>query len=156
MATHNRVRQQFFFKHDPELKRQVCIQHRNIERRTVVHSVHMRFRRINFLEADDAHRRKNRLHDRLRPGPGKCVKNAAVFIEETERNGSQAKNDRVAPYQRVEKEVRAQPAEDSVVSGFDGRCGSALLRARLGHSAILHRHQPPERALLPRPRRLIQ
>src|SRR5437867_13185531 len=103
VPSHNRIRQQLLLEYDTELKRQVGIQHWYIECRAVVHGIHVWFACVDLSQPDHSERGKNRLHDRLRPCASKCMKLAAIFVEETERDGSDTEKDRVGPDQQIEK-----------------------------------------------------
>jgi hypothetical protein len=68
------------------------------------------------VQARDLHRRQDRLHDEPRPKARQIVLNAPVAVKERtdQRNGAQ--NQRVSPNQRIENEVRAQPAGPAVAA----------------------------------------
>src|SRR5947199_10433858 len=97
VPTNNWIRQQLFLEHDAKLKRQIRIQHGDVERRAVVHGKYVRLTYIDFFQPDNSNRRKNRLHDHLCPGASKCMKLASTFVEEAEWTEENAEKDRVGP-----------------------------------------------------------
>src|SRR5579864_853086 len=117
MPADDGIRQQLFLVKNAELKRQIGVERRNIERGGVIDGIHVRLGGIDLIKAEDAHGRKNRLHNETRPGTGEGVKTAAVAIEKTKRNRSKAEADGIEPDQRIEKEIRAQAAEQAITPG---------------------------------------
>jgi len=103
-----------------KLKRQVCVENRNIESRRVVDGVNVRFGCIDSIETSDTHRREDRLHDQPGPDVREPVKHAAIAVEKAERNGYDAQRDGVEPDQRIEKKVGSQSAEQAIFSRLRG------------------------------------
>src|SRR6185437_16200042 len=128
--------------HNAELKRQERVKRRDIERRSVIDSVHVRLGGVDLLHPNHLERRQNRFHRQLRPGSREAVENTAVLVEESKRDGKRAQNNRVSPDQKVEEEIRTESTQNAV---FALRCSgldSSFLRD-LAHTAILHQAGTP-------------
>src|SRR5208337_1977041 len=118
------VREQFALEHNTELKRQINVEDRNVERRCVRDRVHAGFGVVELAvaQACDFHRRQDRLHDEPRPEAGYIVLNASVAVEERADERKRAQNQRVGPDQRVKNKIRTQAAKPAMaVEGMSCR-----------------------------------
>src|ERR1051326_6302186 len=124
MPPDDRIRKKFLLVKNTELKRQVGIQCRYVERRRMIDCVNVRLRCVHFIERDDAKRREDGLHRELRPKAGERVQDSSISVEKSERNRGYAKQNSDKPDQRIEKQIRAKATEQAV------SFGSARLRSR--------------------------
>src|ERR1019366_7678550 len=123
MPADERVRQQFTLENDAELKWQVDVEDRNVERRCVRDRIHTGFGVVDLIHvhARDFHRRQDGLHDEPRPEAGAIVLDALVAVEERAHQRKRAQNQCVSPDQRIKNKIRAQAAEPAM-AGFGVSC----------------------------------
>src|SRR5580658_7667770 len=127
MPAHEWIREQFTFENDAELKWQIDVQDRYIERRCVGDGINTGFGCVDALlilvstthvgevvHARDFYRRQNRLHDEPRPETGKDILHAPVTVEERAQQRKRAQNNGVSPDQRGKNEIRAQATEPAM------------------------------------------
>src|SRR4029077_13862995 len=115
MPANDWIHQQFFLEDDPELKRQVYVEHRNIGRGSMIDRDHSRLRDIDILQSADPHRRGDSLHNQLRPKSGEAVKDTFFLAEQRNRDRNDSEDDGVEPNQRIEDEIGSQPAAPAIL-----------------------------------------
>src|SRR5262249_38654066 len=108
MPAHERITEQLSFGQNPELKRKVRVQHRNIQRGEMIHYVNVRLGGIDLLEALNSHVASDRAQDDPRPQTRKAVLHMSVAIEQRRQERQCPENNGVQPDQRVEDEIRTQ------------------------------------------------
>src|SRR5205814_7482393 len=86
MPTDNWIRKQLLLVKNTELKRQICVQRRNVEGGRVIDRVNVRLRYVHLIESDDTKWREDRPHRELRPKTGESVQNAAISVEKSAGN----------------------------------------------------------------------
>src|ERR1700675_2177376 len=116
MPAHKWIREQFTFENDAELKWQINVENRDVERRCMRDRIHARPGVVEAIatHARDSHRRKNRLHHEPRPEAREPVLDAPVAVENRTDQRNRAQNDGVDPNQRSKNEIRAQPAKPAM------------------------------------------
>src|SRR5208337_91071 len=135
MPAYKWVGEQFALENDTELKGQVDVENRNVERRGMGDRIDAGLRRVDLvlIDADiagDFYRRQDRLHDQPRPEAGEIVLDASAAVKQRGDQGKRGQNRGVSPDQRVKNEIRAQTAEPAVVEC--GANGGGVLRPRGG------------------------
>jgi hypothetical protein len=84
MPADERISQQFALEDDAELKRQIDVEDRNVERRGVRDGIDLGLGVVEraVVRSGDFYRGENRLHDQPRPEAGEVVLDASVTIDE--------------------------------------------------------------------------
>ena len=67
VPSHKGITEKLFLRQDPELERKVNIEHRNVQRRKVIHHVNLRLRRINLVQPFDLDLDADGSENHLRP-----------------------------------------------------------------------------------------
>src|SRR5208337_5401312 len=117
MPAYEWVGKQLALENDAELKGQIDVENRNVERRGMRDRIDAGFVPLALVEvdiADDFHRRQDRLHDEPRPEAGEIVLDAPAAVEERGDQGKRGENCGVSPDQRVKNEIRAQKARPAM------------------------------------------
>src|ERR1035441_1644159 len=136
------VREQFTFENDAELRWQIDIEDRNVERRCMRDRIHAGFGLVDLflIHACHCHRRQDRLHDEPRPEAGAIVLDAPVALEERADQRKRAQNQGVSPDQRVKNEIGAQAAKPAMPA-FVLNCRPRLSPRRDSRSRLSSRAQ---------------
>src|ERR1019366_2494521 len=95
------IREQFALENDAELKWQIDVENRNVERRRMSDRIHSGLGCVDLIliHARDFHRRQDRLHDEPRPEAGEIVLDAPLAVEERAGSGPPGPRERVNPDQ---------------------------------------------------------
>src|SRR5947209_20526529 len=125
MPSQEGITKQILLGQDPELGRQIRVEHRDINGGEMIDGVDMRLCRINLLHADHLHLHPNSTQDYAGPETGNTVLKTSIAIKERGEQGDRAQYDGVKPDQRIVDEIGTQARQGMPESaaGFVGLWG---------------------------------